>query len=84
VRQVEIHSRLRHPAIIELYDFFETKQFVCLVLELADLGDLGAVLAAKVDSTSWNLSLSLSLSPHPRSSHTAFANPVHTIPYPHC
>jgi polo-like kinase 4 len=79
VRQVEIHSRLRHPAIIELYDFFETKQFVCLVLELADLGDLGAVLAAKVDSTSWNLSLSLSLHTH---AHPTPPSPTPSIPYP--
>lgn len=38
--EIKIHTRLKHPAIIELYTFFEDSQYVYLVLELAQNGEL--------------------------------------------
>lgn len=34
--EVEIHSRLKHPGILELYQYFENDTYVFLVLELAE------------------------------------------------
>ncbi|XP_063620371.1 serine/threonine-protein kinase PLK4 [Cydia splendana] len=39
-QEVTIHSRLKHPAILELYTFFEDVHYVYLVLELAHNGEL--------------------------------------------
>lgn len=39
-QEVTIHSRLKHPAILELYTFFEDAHYVYLVLELAQNGEL--------------------------------------------
>lgn len=39
-QEVIIHSRLKHPAILELYTFFEDAHYVYLVLELAHNGEL--------------------------------------------
>ncbi|KAL1373838.1 hypothetical protein pipiens_001684 [Culex pipiens pipiens] len=39
-QEVSIHSRLKHPSILELYTFFEDANFVYLVLELAENGEL--------------------------------------------
>lgn len=39
-QEVSIHSRLKHPSILELYTFFEDVNFVYLVLELAENGEL--------------------------------------------
>lgn len=39
-QEVTIHSRLKHPAILELYTFFEDIHYVYLVLELAHNGEL--------------------------------------------
>lgn len=39
-QEVTIHSRLKHPAILELYTFFEDAHYVYLVLELAHNGEL--------------------------------------------
>lgn len=39
-QEVAIHSRLKHPAILELFTFFEDADFVYLVLELAHNGEL--------------------------------------------
>ncbi|XP_030032630.2 serine/threonine-protein kinase PLK4 [Manduca sexta] len=39
-QEVTIHSRLKHPAILELYTFFEDMHYVYLVLELAHNGEL--------------------------------------------
>lgn len=39
-QEVTIHSRLKHPAILELYTFFEDSHYVYLVLELAHNGEL--------------------------------------------
>ncbi|KAJ8668601.1 hypothetical protein QAD02_010264 [Eretmocerus hayati] len=39
-QEVSIHSRLKHPSILELYDFFEDHLYVYLVLELCHNGEL--------------------------------------------
>lgn len=39
-QEVSIHSRLKHPSILELYTFFEDSNYVYLVLELAHNGEL--------------------------------------------
>ncbi|XP_014275919.1 serine/threonine-protein kinase PLK4 [Halyomorpha halys] len=39
-QEVAIHSRLKHPSILELYTFFEDLDYVYLVLELAVNGEL--------------------------------------------
>ncbi|XP_062561172.1 serine/threonine-protein kinase PLK4 [Armigeres subalbatus] len=39
-QEVSIHSQLKHPSILELYTFFEDVNFVYLVLELAENGEL--------------------------------------------
>uniref|UniRef100_A0A182S7L9 Protein kinase domain-containing protein n=1 Tax=Anopheles maculatus TaxID=74869 RepID=A0A182S7L9_9DIPT len=38
--EVAIHSKLKHPSILELYTFFEDFEHVFLVLELAENGEL--------------------------------------------
>jgi len=45
-REIDIHSRLRHPNILPLYGAFEDGDLVCLILEYASRGDLLA-LASK-------------------------------------
>lgn len=39
-QEVAIHSRLKHPSILELYTFFEDVNYVYLVLELCHKGEL--------------------------------------------
>ncbi|OXU23422.1 hypothetical protein TSAR_006105 [Trichomalopsis sarcophagae] len=39
-QEVTIHSRLKHPTILELYTFFEDSNYVYLVLELCHNGEL--------------------------------------------
>lgn len=39
-QEVEIHSRLKHPSVLELYTFFQDASYVYLVLELAENGEL--------------------------------------------
>lgn len=39
-QEVTIHSQLKHPSILELYTFFEDVNYVYLVLELAEKGEL--------------------------------------------
>lgn len=39
-QEVAIHSKLKHPSILELYTFFEDVNYVYLVLELAQNGEL--------------------------------------------
>lgn len=39
-QEVEIHNRLKHPSIVELYTFFEDEYYVYLVLELCSKGEL--------------------------------------------
>lgn len=46
-QEVAIHSRLKHPSILELFTFFEDSNFVYLVLELAHNGALQRFLMDK-------------------------------------
>lgn len=39
-QEVDIHSKLKHPSILELYKCFQDANFVYLVLELAQNGEL--------------------------------------------
>lgn len=39
-QEVAIHSRLKHPSVLELYTFFENAHYVYLVLELCHNGEL--------------------------------------------
>lgn len=39
-QEVSIHSRLKHPSVLELYTFFEDEGHVYLVLELCQNGEL--------------------------------------------
>ncbi|XP_059174860.1 serine/threonine-protein kinase PLK4-like [Physella acuta] len=39
-KEVEIHSRLKHPSVLELYNFFEDANYVYLVLEMCHNGEL--------------------------------------------
>lgn len=38
-KEVEIHSRLKHPSILELYNYFEDTNYVYLVLEMCHNGE---------------------------------------------
>ena len=42
--EVEIHSRLKHPSVLELYNYFEDSNYVYLVLELCDNLELNRYL----------------------------------------
>lgn len=42
--EVEIQSRLKHPAILELYNYFEDSNYVYLVLEICQNGELNRFL----------------------------------------
>lgn len=44
-QEVGIHSRLKHPSILELYTFFEDSNYVYIVLELAHNGTLHKYLS---------------------------------------
>ena len=46
-QEVSIHSRLKHPSILELYTFFEDTNYVYLVLELCHNGELQRYLKRK-------------------------------------
>uniref|UniRef100_A0A8C5CYS1 Serine/threonine-protein kinase PLK4 n=1 Tax=Gadus morhua TaxID=8049 RepID=A0A8C5CYS1_GADMO len=39
--EVEIHCRLKHPSILELYNYFEDSNYVYLVLEMCHNGEMG-------------------------------------------
>ncbi|XP_030375216.1 serine/threonine-protein kinase PLK4 isoform X3 [Scaptodrosophila lebanonensis] len=39
-QEIEIHSRLKHPSVLQLYTFFQDVNYVYLVLELAHNGEL--------------------------------------------
>ncbi|XP_061716887.1 uncharacterized protein LOC133524749 [Cydia pomonella] len=43
-REVVIQSRLRHPNILQMFDHFQDKNFICLVLEYAMHGTLFGLL----------------------------------------
>ncbi|KAI3381391.1 hypothetical protein SNEBB_005186 [Seison nebaliae] len=38
--EVEIHAQLKHPSILELYGFFEDANYVYLILELCEIGEM--------------------------------------------
>jgi polo-like kinase 4 len=38
--EVHIHFQLKHPSILELFDYFEDESFVYLVMELCENGEL--------------------------------------------
>uniref|UniRef100_A0A3Q2YSF5 Serine/threonine-protein kinase PLK4 n=1 Tax=Hippocampus comes TaxID=109280 RepID=A0A3Q2YSF5_HIPCM len=42
--EVEIHCRLKHPSILELYNYFEDNNYVYLVLEMCHNGEMGRYL----------------------------------------
>ena len=46
-QEVRIHSRLKHPSILELHTFFEDERAVYLVLELCVHGELGKYVRSK-------------------------------------
>ncbi|XP_015593483.1 serine/threonine-protein kinase PLK4 [Cephus cinctus] len=50
-QEVAIHSRLKHPAVLELYTFFEDTNYVYLVLELCHNGELQRFLKMQKSRT---------------------------------
>lgn len=46
-QEVSIHSRLKHPSILELYTFFEDANYVYLILELCHNGELQQYIKRK-------------------------------------
>lgn len=50
-QEVDIHSRLKHPAILELYTCFEDANYVYLILELCHNGELQRFLKAQGSKT---------------------------------
>ncbi|KAJ0062622.1 hypothetical protein NL108_004231, partial [Boleophthalmus pectinirostris] len=42
--EVEIHCRLKHPSVLELYNYFEDSNYVYLVLEMCHLGEMSRYL----------------------------------------
>uniref|UniRef100_UPI00358EB60C serine/threonine-protein kinase PLK4 n=1 Tax=Myxine glutinosa TaxID=7769 RepID=UPI00358EB60C len=42
--EVEIHCQLKHPAVLELYNYFEDRHYVYLVLEMCHNGEVGRFL----------------------------------------
>lgn len=46
-QEVRIHSRLKHPTILELYTCFEDSNYVYLVLELCHNGELQRFLKTR-------------------------------------
>ncbi|KAL1489274.1 hypothetical protein ABEB36_014204 [Hypothenemus hampei] len=51
-QEVSIHSRLKHPSILELYTFFEDANYVYLILELCHNGELQQYIKRKTLSES--------------------------------
>lgn len=39
-QEVTIHSKLKHPSVLELYKYFEDSNYVYLVLEYCENGEL--------------------------------------------
>ncbi|XP_077518070.1 polo like kinase SAK [Amblyomma americanum] len=46
-QEVAIHSRLKHPAVVELYNYFEDRQYVYLVVEYCPGGELQSYLKSR-------------------------------------
>lgn len=55
VQEINIHSRLKHPAILELYTSFEDANYVYLVLEIAHNGELYRYLKDSQRVSSWHI-----------------------------
>jgi polo-like kinase 4 len=45
--EVEIHCQLKHPSILELYNYFEDSEYVYLVMELCSKGELYSYIKKK-------------------------------------
>ncbi|CAL1530889.1 unnamed protein product [Lymnaea stagnalis] len=46
-KEVEIHSRLKHPSVLQLYNYFEDSNYVYLVLELCHNGEMHRYLQSR-------------------------------------
>lgn len=51
-REILHHGSLLHPFVITLYSVFLTSQYVCIVMELADHGDVFTLMRRKTSSSS--------------------------------
>lgn len=51
-QEVAIHSRLKHPSVVELYNYFEDRQYVYLVVEYCPGGELQSYLKSRKDPLS--------------------------------
>jgi polo-like kinase 4 len=47
INEVEIHCQLKHPSILELYNYFEDLDYVYLVTELCPKGELYTYIKRK-------------------------------------
>lgn len=45
--ELKVHIQLKHPSVLELYNCFEDKDYVYLVLELCHNGELNRFLKTK-------------------------------------
>lgn len=45
--EVEIHSQLKHPSVLELFNYFEDNHYVYLILEICHNGELNRYLKTK-------------------------------------
>ncbi|CAN7939809.1 unnamed protein product [Ixodes hexagonus] len=46
-QEVAIHSRLKHPSVVELFNYFEDREYVYLVIEYCEGGELQGYLQAR-------------------------------------
>ena len=47
INEVEIHCQLKHPSVLELYNYFEDVDYVYLVMELCSMGELYSYIKKK-------------------------------------
>ncbi|XP_067945471.1 serine/threonine-protein kinase PLK4-like, partial [Watersipora subatra] len=52
-KEVEIHSRLKHPSILELYSFCEDSNYVYLILEMCSKGELYSYVSEQTTPLSY-------------------------------
>jgi serine/threonine-protein kinase SRK2 len=57
-REILHHGSLLHPFVITLYGVFLTRDYVCIVMELADHGDVFTLMRRKTSSSSSSSSAS--------------------------
>ena len=50
-REILHHGSLHHPFVITLYGVFLTREYVCIVMELADHGDVFTLMKRKTSSS---------------------------------